>query len=319
MISVLPKSTLKVPFFISCANVAGLREVSVRILYCSEQDKARLSEKGQVFETSALASIDFTKPFLVAFDLHSIPHRILDSDSDIGLLDDQMQTVKKQSWILTCQIQNSSSYELQLDLDQISIVKDEAWLQGCGAQVDVDFVGKQFMERITLCPSESLNVSFNISVRLDALSEKEKLHMGDLNVRWRKTNTKLWSTYKVALSPFHLFIQPLIVCADFPKTGNLGSILRIEYLIQNISLKMEQIDVQMEPMEAFVFSGYRSIKQCILPLSSKKLVYNFVPLKSGKWAVPKIKLFKDEKEREDIDYLQSAGQEFILVNPSEAW
>lgn len=89
---------------------------------------------------------------------------------------------------------------------------------------------------------------------------------------------------------------------DINNDPQIGQILPVELVVQNTSLKLEDIVIVVDSMDGFVFSGAKSFPMKILPLGSRIVKLNMVPLQGGKCQLPTIKVFSGDVEKE-VDFL----------------
>jgi hypothetical protein len=92
----------------------------------------------------------------------------------------------------------------------------------------------------------------------------------------------------------------------------------MELVVQNTSLKLEDVTIVVEHTEGFVFSGTKSFPLKILPLGSRIVKLGLVPLQGGKCQLPTIKVFTNDVEKE-VDFLVThqsgiSGHAFSGVN-----
>jgi hypothetical protein len=91
---------------------------------------------------------------------------------------------------------------------------------------------------------------------------------------------------------------------------------------------MEYLNFQvtMESNENFVYSGYKSHRVKLLPMSTQVLTYHYVPLNSGSLPLPLLRISQEDMEiLKDIDVLIAGGQVgtphlvAVLVKPFVGW
>jgi hypothetical protein len=76
----------------------------------------------------------------------------------------------------------------------------------------------------------------------------------------------------------------------------------MELVVQNTSLKLQDVTIVVEHTDGFVFSGTKSFPLKVLPLGSRIVKLGLVPLHGGKCQLPTIKVFTNDVEKE-VDFL----------------
>ncbi|XP_047675733.1 trafficking protein particle complex subunit 11 isoform X1 [Tachysurus fulvidraco] len=86
----------------------------------------------------------------------------------------------------------------------------------------------------------------------------------------------------------HVILEtiPLYVHADTPSFGRVRESLPVRYHIENRTGLVQDVDLSVEPSDAFMFSGLKQIRMRILPGTKQEMVYNFYPLMAGYQNLP---------------------------------
>ncbi|XP_069049105.1 trafficking protein particle complex subunit 11 [Lepisosteus oculatus] len=86
----------------------------------------------------------------------------------------------------------------------------------------------------------------------------------------------------------HVIVEtiPLYVHADLPSFGRVRESLPVKYHIQNRTSLVQEVDMSVEPSEAFMFSGLKQVRLRILPGAEQEMLYNFYPLMAGYQNLP---------------------------------
>uniref|UniRef100_A0A4W4FVJ2 Trafficking protein particle complex subunit 11 C-terminal domain-containing protein n=1 Tax=Electrophorus electricus TaxID=8005 RepID=A0A4W4FVJ2_ELEEL len=73
---------------------------------------------------------------------------------------------------------------------------------------------------------------------------------------------------------------------SLPSFGRVRESLPVWYHIENRTGMVQEVDVSVEPSDAFMFSGLKQVRMRILPGSVQEMVYNFYPLMAGYQNLP---------------------------------
>uniref|UniRef100_A0A8C9TQZ2 Trafficking protein particle complex subunit 11 n=1 Tax=Scleropages formosus TaxID=113540 RepID=A0A8C9TQZ2_SCLFO len=79
---------------------------------------------------------------------------------------------------------------------------------------------------------------------------------------------------------------PLYVHADLPSFGRVRESLPVKYHIQNRTAIVQEVEMSVEPSDAFMFSGLKQVRLRILPGTEQDMLYNFYPLMAGYQMLP---------------------------------
>ncbi|XP_061439817.1 trafficking protein particle complex subunit 11 isoform X2 [Rhineura floridana] len=83
---------------------------------------------------------------------------------------------------------------------------------------------------------------------------------------------------------------PLHVNADLPSFGRVRESLPVKYHLQNKTNLVQDVEVSVEPSDAFMFSGLKQIRLRILPGTEQEMLYNFYPLMAGYQQLPSLNI-----------------------------
>ncbi|OXB57311.1 hypothetical protein ASZ78_008876 [Callipepla squamata] len=75
---------------------------------------------------------------------------------------------------------------------------------------------------------------------------------------------------------------------DLPSFGRVRESLPVRYHLQNKTNLVQDVEVSMEPSDAFMFSGLKQIRLRILPDTQQEVLYNFYPLMAGYQQLPSL-------------------------------
>ncbi|XP_027454864.1 trafficking protein particle complex subunit 11 isoform X2 [Zalophus californianus] len=114
---------------------------------------------------------------------------------------------------------------------------------------------------------------------------------GHYIISWKRTsamgNVPVIST---AVTLPHVIVEniPLHVNADLPSFGRVRESLPVRYHLQNKTSLVQDVEISVEPSDAFMFSGLKQIRLRILPGTEQEMLYNFYPLMAGYQQLPSL-------------------------------
>ncbi|KAJ1215559.1 hypothetical protein NDU88_003167 [Pleurodeles waltl] len=90
----------------------------------------------------------------------------------------------------------------------------------------------------------------------------------------------------------HVIVEsiPLRVHADLPSFGRVRESLPVKYHLQNKTGFVQDIEIAVEPSDAFMFSGLKQMRLRILPDAEQQMLYNFYPLMAGYQQLPSLNI-----------------------------
>uniref|UniRef100_A0A8C2PD44 Trafficking protein particle complex subunit 11 n=1 Tax=Capra hircus TaxID=9925 RepID=A0A8C2PD44_CAPHI len=90
----------------------------------------------------------------------------------------------------------------------------------------------------------------------------------------------------------HVIVEniPLHVNADLPSFGRVRESLPVRYHLQNKTDLVQDVEISVEPSDAFMFSGLKQIRLRILPGTEQEMLYNFYPLMAGYQQLPSLNI-----------------------------
>ncbi|XP_041445016.1 trafficking protein particle complex subunit 11 [Xenopus laevis] len=90
----------------------------------------------------------------------------------------------------------------------------------------------------------------------------------------------------------HVIVEtiPLHIRADLPSFGRVRESLPVKYRLQNKTSLVQDIEIAVEPSDAFMFSGLKMIRLQILPDTEQEMLYNFYPLMAGYQQLPSLNI-----------------------------
>jgi Gryzun, putative Golgi trafficking len=104
---------------------------------------------------------------------------------------------------------------------------------------------------------------------------------------------------------------------DVPSDIRVGVPFVCKYTIQNLTLHLAELVSFSESSDQFVFAGMKLQNFKVLPFATHKLVFNILPLTSGRCTLPQVKVLKktDFKTSEDGKTLMPLDKAFAIRGP----
>ncbi|XP_053315422.1 trafficking protein particle complex subunit 11 [Spea bombifrons] len=148
------------------------------------------------------------------------------------------------------------------------------------------------VENIVLQTGESASECFCLKCPPVANSENG-VATGSYNISWKRSSAgeDVPVVSSVITLP-HVIVEsiPLHLHADLPSFGRVRESLPVTYHLQNKTNLVQDIEISVEPSEAFMFSGLKQIRLQILPDTAQKMLYNFYPLMAGYQQLPSLNI-----------------------------
>ncbi|KAA8589197.1 hypothetical protein FQN60_010542 [Etheostoma spectabile] len=77
---------------------------------------------------------------------------------------------------------------------------------------------------------------------------------------------------------------------DLPSFGRVRESLSVRYHIENRTALVQEVEMAVEPSDAFMFSGLKQVRLRILPGSEQQMLYNYYPLMAGYQTLPQLNI-----------------------------
>ncbi|EPY78844.1 trafficking protein particle complex subunit 11 [Camelus ferus] len=116
---------------------------------------------------------------------------------------------------------------------------------------------------------------------------------GHYIISWKRTSaTENIPAISTVITLPHVIVEniPLHVNADLPSFGRVRESLPVKYHLQNKTDLVQDVEVSVEPSDAFMFSGLKQIRLRILPGTEQEMLYNFYPLMAGYQQLPSLNI-----------------------------
>nr|DBA29121.1 TPA: hypothetical protein GDO54_009378 [Pyxicephalus adspersus] len=263
-----PGEKLDMPLYIRCGTV-GTRVFLVYVSYLIDT-----SVEGKEIvcrcHRDETVTIETVYPFDVAVKFVSIKFEHLDrvyADKPFLLMTDILSASPWGLTILSSQLQLSSSVT---PVDEL----------------------ESHVENVVLQTGESASECFCLQCPPIA-NPQNAVATGSYNISWKRSsageNVPIVNT--VVTLP-HVMVEsiPLHIKADLPSFGRVRESLPVKYHLQNKTGLVQDIEIAVEPSDAFMFSGLKQIRLQILPGTEQEMLYNFYPLMAGYQQLPSLNI-----------------------------
>uniref|UniRef100_A0A8C6SQV5 Trafficking protein particle complex subunit 11 n=1 Tax=Neogobius melanostomus TaxID=47308 RepID=A0A8C6SQV5_9GOBI len=114
---------------------------------------------------------------------------------------------------------------------------------------------------------------------------------GQYCISWRRQSSPSDSPLiQTTVTLPHILLEsvPLYIHADLPSFGRVRESLPVRYHIENRTSLVQEVEMAVEPSDAFMFSGLKQVRLRILPGSEHQVLYNFYPLMAGYQTLPQL-------------------------------
>ncbi|XP_053735696.1 trafficking protein particle complex subunit 11 [Synchiropus splendidus] len=116
---------------------------------------------------------------------------------------------------------------------------------------------------------------------------------GQYLIYWRRQSSSPDSPLiQTSVTLPHVILEsiPLYIHADLPSFGRVRESLPVRYHIENKTTMVQEVEMAVEPSDAFMFSGLKQVRLRILPGSEQQMLYNFYPLMAGYQTLPQLNI-----------------------------
>uniref|UniRef100_A0A8C1H060 Trafficking protein particle complex subunit 11 n=1 Tax=Cyprinus carpio TaxID=7962 RepID=A0A8C1H060_CYPCA len=77
---------------------------------------------------------------------------------------------------------------------------------------------------------------------------------------------------------------------ELPSFGRVRESLPVRYHLENRTGLVQDVEITVEPSDAFMFSGLKQVRMRILPGAEQEMLYNFYPLMAGYQVLPQLNI-----------------------------
>ncbi|KAJ3124893.1 hypothetical protein HK100_011068 [Physocladia obscura] len=182
-----------------------------------------------------------------------------------------------------------------------------------GITVKVKLVGDEISgsQAQLMKQGDTRNYVFHVIVQSDVLQPLSEISVGGLVIEWKRkqADENDWVFSVIRFPSFDLSYPDVWALLDLPGETKVGNPISLSYRIQNSSsTTMLDLNVLVEPSDAFVFSGYKALQHMrLLPLSERILKFVTVPLISGSCKLPRVKVTRHVVTVADEDETNGTG------------
>ncbi|KAK1175909.1 hypothetical protein AOXY_G646 [Acipenser oxyrinchus oxyrinchus] len=181
-------------------------------------------------------------------------------------------------FLLMTDILSASPWPLNLVSSELQLAPSMAAVDQLESQV----------EQVVLQTGEGASECFCLTCPPVA-SGANGVALGCYVISWkRKSARKNVPVVSTVITLPHVIVEtiPLYVHADLPSFGRVRESLPVKYHIQNRTGLVQDVEMSVEPSDAFMFSGLKQVRLRILPGTKQEMLYNFYPLMAGYQNLP---------------------------------
>ncbi|XP_029438424.1 trafficking protein particle complex subunit 11 [Rhinatrema bivittatum] len=185
-------------------------------------------------------------------------------------------------FLLMTDILSASPWALTIETSQLHLAS---------STITVDQL-ESHVEKVVLQTGESASECFCLQCP-PVSNGQNGVATGRYVISWRRSSTQesvpIIST--VIILP-HVIVEsiPLHVRADLPSFGRVRESLPVKYHLLNKTGLVQDIEIAVEPSDAFMFSGLKQMRLRILPGTEQEMLYNFYPLMAGYQQLPSLNI-----------------------------
>ncbi|XP_063776770.1 trafficking protein particle complex subunit 11 [Pseudophryne corroboree] len=266
--SLQPGEKLDMPLYIRCGTV-GTRVFLVYVSYLidtSVEDKEIVCR----CHRDETVTIETVYPFDVAVKFVSIKFEHLDrvyADIPFLLMTDILSASPWALTIISSQLQLSPSVT---PVDQL----------------------ESHVEKVVLQTGESASECFCLQCPPIGNSPSG-VATGSYVISWKRSSAgESVPAVRTVITLPHVMVEsiPLHIRGDLPSFGRVRESLPVKYHLQNKTSLVQDIEITVEPSDAFMFSGLKQIRLQILPGTKQEMLYNFYPLMAGYQQLPSLNI-----------------------------
>ncbi|KAM8907986.1 trafficking protein particle complex subunit 11 isoform 1-T1 [Spinachia spinachia] len=148
------------------------------------------------------------------------------------------------------------------------------------------------MQEVVLQTDECASECFCLRCPLLANSNNT-VATGQYLISWRRKSSSANSPFiQTAVILPHVILEPvpLYIHAELPSSGRVRESLSVRYHIENRTSVVQEVEMAVEPSDAFMFSGLKQVRLRILPGSEQQMLYNYYPLMAGYQTLPQLNI-----------------------------
>ncbi|CAB1419099.1 unnamed protein product [Pleuronectes platessa] len=141
---------------------------------------------------------------------------------------------------------------------------------------------------------------------------------GQYLISWRRKPSSADSPLiQTTVTLPHVILEsvPLYIHADLPSFGRVRESLPVRYHIENRTAVVQEVEMAVEPSDAFMFSGLKQVRLRILPGSEQQMLYNYYPLMAGYQTLPQLNISLPRSAMTNTHTLRRFLPQRIFVKP----
>ncbi|XP_025086483.1 trafficking protein particle complex subunit 11-like isoform X1 [Pomacea canaliculata] len=278
-------------FFIKCLQ-SGTRTFSVKVDYNIDAKMQRQTVSCACHKEETI-SINTVTPFEVSLRLESLKFEAVEAvhaEEPFLLMTEIRCTAPwpveiKASSILLNQFIKTASDVFESQLEGVKLNRQE-----CGAEC--------------LCLVAAACVQPSVA-------------MGTYTLHWRRQGEDLpYVTSTFSLPVVNIEHIPIAVHLQLPAFGRVKTLLPLTYTIRNRTPYVQELEVNMESTDNFMFSGNKQTRFRVLPSEEHQLLYNFFPLVAGQVVLPRLHVNMLRYPGTMDDLVHSMLPSHIFIRPS---
>ncbi|ORY47827.1 hypothetical protein BCR33DRAFT_764198 [Rhizoclosmatium globosum] len=199
------------------------------------------------------------------------------------------EVMQECGWTLTGTVKAQAPCELIIR--EAQFVPANVFREGV-VKVDVKGVDLK-KEDVEVKLGDSRNYIFHMVVTLDLLRPLSESVIGSLAVDWKRMSgcDEDWTRSLLKLPAFDYTFPDVWTLLELPGETRVGTPFSLTYHVQNASLSVLNLNMLVEPSDAFVFGGCKALQNIsLLPMSERILRFVVIPLAAGNNRLPRVKV-----------------------------
>ncbi|XP_056140033.1 trafficking protein particle complex subunit 11 [Lampris incognitus] len=210
-------------------------------------------------------------------------------------------------FLLLTDLLSSSPWPLQLVTSSLQLVTMTSSTPQC----------KSHIEQVVLKTGECASECFCLQCP-PVVNGNSTVATGQYLVSWRRQSSSADSPpVQTTVTLPHVMLEtvPLYIHADLPSFGRVRESLPVRYHIENRTALVQEVEMAVEPSDAFMFSGLKQVRLRILPGSEQQMLYNYYPLMAGYQTLPQLNISLPRCPNTNTHSLRRFLPQCIFVKP----
>ncbi len=252
-----------------------------------------LSDRDTPISKILVADLIFNAPFEASYDLNARIHpdpwpsyfELQDAESNVNPESTDAFGIA-QKWGLRAKVASFADEQL--------VIKDLAvQVHGIHGGAACDVVKEMEVVDTEMEPQVLKEWSFSLDVRKNNLEERRATALDTtLNITWQRTSIPNAPSVTSSLPIPRIQIpssEPRVL-ASAAHSSTVDSLIHLDYTLENPTMHFLTFELNMEASEEFGFSGSKLRTLHLLPMSRQTVRYNLLPLVTGAWVTPNLKV-----------------------------